>query len=79
MDAADERTLYLSALTLGEIRKGIVTLVEGKRRSQLESWLEIDLRQRFAGRILSVDEAVADRWGVAHRRDKAERQADAYR
>ena len=64
MDAADERNLYLSALTLGEIRKGIVTLAEGKRRAQLEAWLEIDLRNRFAGRILPVDAAVADRWGM---------------
>ena len=64
MDATDERTLHLSALTLGEIRKGIVTLVESKRRAQLEAWLEIDLRNRFAGRILSVDDAVADRWGM---------------
>ena len=64
MDAIDERTLYLSALTLGEIRKGIVTLVESKRRAQLEAWLEIDLRNRFGGRILPVDDAVADRWGM---------------
>jgi predicted nucleic acid-binding protein len=64
MDAVDERTLYLSALTLGEIRRGIVTLAEGRRRVQLEAWLEVDLRNRFAGRILSVDEAVADRWGL---------------
>lgn len=64
LDAADERTLYLSALTLGEIRKGIMTLTVGKRRTQLEAWLEIDLRNRFAGRILPVDDAVADRWGL---------------
>ena len=64
MDEVDERTLYLSSLTLGEIRKGIVTLVESKRRTQLEAWLEIDLRKRFDGRILPVDAAVADRWGI---------------
>jgi predicted nucleic acid-binding protein len=64
LDAADERTLYLSALTPGEIRKGIVTLAEGKRRAQLEAWLEIDLRKRFAGRILPVGDAIADRWGM---------------
>ena len=64
LDAVDERTLYLSALTLGEIRRGIVTLAEGRRRVQLESWLDVDLRNRFAGRILSVDEAVADQWGL---------------
>jgi predicted nucleic acid-binding protein len=64
MNAVDERRLYLSVLTLGEIRKGIVTLAEGKRRTQLEVWLEIDLRNRFAGRILPVDEVVADHWGL---------------
>ncbi len=64
MDVVDERTLHLSVLTLGEIRKGIVTLVEGKRRAQLETWLEIDLRKRFEGRILPVDEATANRWGM---------------
>jgi predicted nucleic acid-binding protein len=29
----------------------------------LESWLEVDLKTRFQGRIFPVDEAVADRWG----------------
>jgi predicted nucleic acid-binding protein len=30
----------------------------------LESWLELELQARFSGRILSIDKAVADRWGV---------------
>lgn len=64
MEAADERMLHLSVLTLGEIRKGIVSMVEGKRRAELEAWLEIDLRRRFAGRILPVAAAIADRWGL---------------
>jgi predicted nucleic acid-binding protein len=29
----------------------------------LEGWLELELPERFYGRILSVDESVADRWG----------------
>jgi toxin FitB len=64
MKEADEQSLYLCVLTLGEIRKGIAPLPAGKRRSQLENWLDVDLRQRFAGRILPIDEAVAERWGV---------------
>jgi predicted nucleic acid-binding protein len=65
MDSADERTLFLSVFTLGEIRKGIEKLVvPSKRRAQLETWLEVDVRRRFAGRILPVDETVADRWGI---------------
>ena len=64
LDGVEERTLYLSVLTLGEIRKGISRLGDGKRRTQLDAWLEIDLRKGFTGRILAIDEAVADRWGM---------------
>jgi predicted nucleic acid-binding protein len=63
MRAADESLLYLSALTLGEIRKGAAILPQSKRRTHLESWLELDLQVRFSGRILAIDNAVADRWG----------------
>jgi predicted nucleic acid-binding protein len=63
MRAADESLLYLSALTLGEIRKGAAILAQSKRRTHLESWLELDLQVRFSGRILAIDNAVADRWG----------------
>jgi len=64
VEAADENLLYLSVLTLGEIRKGIACLPQGTRRTRLETWLEVDLRPRFAGRILTIDEPIADRWGA---------------
>ena len=63
IDAADESLMYLSVLTLGEIRKGLAALSQGKRRTQLETWLDVQLRARFSGKILSVDSHVADRWG----------------
>ncbi len=63
VEAADETMLYLSVLTLGEIRKGLAALPQGTRRTRLEAWLEVDLRARFAGRILPIDSGVADRWG----------------
>jgi predicted nucleic acid-binding protein len=63
MDAVDESLLYLSVLTVGEIRKGLARLPQGKRRSQLETWLDSDLPVRFARRVLAVDAGVADRWG----------------
>jgi len=56
-------TLYLSVLTLGEIRKGIETVSDEVRRQALIDWLETDLPTFFTGRVLPVDEAVADRWG----------------
>jgi predicted nucleic acid-binding protein len=64
MEAAEETLLHLSVLTLGEIRKGLAALPQGRRRTRLEAWLEVDLRGRFSGRILPVDAAVADRWGL---------------
>jgi predicted nucleic acid-binding protein len=51
-------------MTLGEIRKGLANLEQGKRRTQLETWLEIDLRDRFHKRIVGIDRAIADRWGA---------------
>ena len=58
-----ESLLYLSALTLGEIRKGVTSLPQSARRIALEAWLDYDLLRRFAERILPVDRMVADRWG----------------
>ena len=37
IEAADEGLLYLSVLTLGEIRKGLALLASGKRRTRLGS------------------------------------------
>jgi predicted nucleic acid-binding protein len=64
VESTDERSLYLSVLTIGEIRKGIALQANASRRSAIETWLEKALRPRFAGRILPVDEAAAERWGV---------------
>jgi len=73
MEAADESLLHLSVLTLGEIRKGIAAVTKPARRVELESWLESDLRLRFSGRILPVDEEVAVRWGTVAGRAAARR------
>ena len=53
-------TLYLSVLTLGELRKGIDTVADRNRRGLLQDWLEVELPAFFTGRILPVDAAVAD-------------------
>jgi predicted nucleic acid-binding protein len=63
IDGTDEELLFLSALTLGEIRKGVVLLPRSARRTALEAWLTKELPLRFSDRILSIDQEVADRWG----------------
>lgn len=55
--------LFLSALTLGEIRKGVEKMADIKRREKLRLWLEHDLRDWFGARILPVGPEVADHWG----------------
>ena len=64
VDATDESLLYLSVLTLGEIRRGIASLMQSRPRATLQAWLDKDLRARFQQRILDIDEDVADRWGL---------------
>jgi len=56
-------TLYLSVLTLGELRIGIEGVSDAKRRMALTDWLETDLPSFFSGRILPIDVPVSDRWG----------------
>jgi predicted nucleic acid-binding protein len=63
LDNADDSKLYLSVISLGEIVKGLKTLPAGKRRSGLEQWLDETLRPWFEGRILPVNESIAERWG----------------
>jgi predicted nucleic acid-binding protein len=63
MNAGDEELFFLSVLTLGEIRKGIMTVSDPARKGRLETWLTRELVARFEGRILGIDQIVADRWG----------------
>ncbi|MGO9107713.1 MAG: type II toxin-antitoxin system VapC family toxin [Thermoguttaceae bacterium] len=64
VEQTDESILFLSVLTLGEIRNGVERLRCGRHRGGLELWLQVDLRSRFQGRILPIDAAIADRWGT---------------
>ncbi|MFY9675759.1 MAG: type II toxin-antitoxin system VapC family toxin [Terriglobales bacterium] len=63
LDSADEEQLFLSVLTLGEIRKGIAMVADSSRKVSLEIWLNRGLIARFEGRILGIDPSIADRWG----------------
>lgn len=65
MEAADETLLYLSVLTVGEIRKGVAGLLQAKRRTRLETWLDVDLIhvQRLISEVPPVA-ALVEEWVV---------------
>lgn len=62
--AQDSVSLYLSVVSVGEFRKGFCLLPQGRRRMQLEQWLEQFLLPLFSSRILPVTQSIANRWGV---------------
>ena len=58
-----DEDLYLSVVTIGELRKGIDRLSEDDPlRQRLESWFS-SVRSVFSGRILEFDETMAIAWG----------------
>jgi predicted nucleic acid-binding protein len=63
MESADEDRVFLSVISLAELRYGVERMVAGARRNRLEQWLNDELPVRFEGRILSVDDKVAEVWG----------------
>ena len=64
IDNVDAERLYLSVITLGEIRKGIEKLPNSQRRKDLHHWLSEDLLIRFGGRIIPLDADILIEWGV---------------
>jgi predicted nucleic acid-binding protein len=59
--ARGEETLFLSIITLGELRKGALTANPAKRRALL-NWIEKVVKQDFEGRILPIDVSVIEIW-----------------
>ncbi len=63
LEGIQEGNLFLSVLTLGELHKGVARLQAGARRQKLEQWLAVDIRERFAGRLVPLDEETLVTWG----------------
>jgi len=82
MDAQSIGTLYLSAVTVAELRYGIAVLPEGRKRQVLHSGLEQSVLPLFEGRILPFDgtaaESYAELMAAARRRGRGVSAADGY-
>ncbi|MDX8391465.1 MAG: type II toxin-antitoxin system VapC family toxin [Mariprofundaceae bacterium] len=62
-EKAPDESLYISVLTIGEIRKGVELVAPSVRREKLRVWLEHTLPDWFQDRVLTIDGPVAERWG----------------
>ncbi len=63
LERLDEDRAFISVVSLAEIRRGVALMDAGRRHDALAEWLARDLPERFAGRILAVDEHTAFAWG----------------
>lgn len=68
--ALDENDLYLSVITIGEIKAGIEKLDKGSKKEKLLHWLENDLLDRFQNKIIDIDTKVMLQWGTINHRLK---------
>lgn len=82
IDAQTVETLYLSAITVAELRFGLATMPEGKRRTIYQERLEKEVLPTFAGRVLPFDldasQAYADLMARVKAGGKAIGKADGY-
>jgi toxin FitB len=62
IEAQPLELLYVSAVTLAEIRFGIELLPDAGRRSELNAWLTHKVRPMFDQRVLAVTEDIMFKW-----------------
>jgi toxin FitB len=63
LNTQPNQDLYLSAIMIGELVKGICKLPDSQRKSNLQNWFDDDLLIRFAARILPLDLDAMVLWG----------------
>jgi toxin FitB len=77
IDAQSIETLYLSTISLAELRFGIAALPPGKRKDTLHASFEQRILPLFVGRILAFDAAASEAYAVLRARARAQGQAIA--
>ena len=64
LDEQDEAELFLSAVTVGELEKGLAKLRDPVRRRRLRAFIETEIFERFRERTVGMDDRVWRRWGA---------------
>jgi toxin FitB len=70
-------SLYLSDVTIAEIRYGIERTADPLKRASIETWLDRTLRPMFQGRILPLSEEVVLRWRMTEEAGRQQRRTYA--
>ena len=78
ISAQDSRDLYISAITVLELERGILSIQrrDVAQGSRLRAWMDDRVRPEFAERIISIDDAIATRCAHLHIPDRRN-EADA--
>jgi toxin FitB len=78
LSAQDSRDLYISAITILELERGILSIQRRdiEQGSRLRAWMDSRVRPEFAERIISIDDAIATRCAHLHIPDRRN-EADA--
>lgn len=63
-NSIQDQNLFLSVLTIGELRKGISRINDVERNKKIRAWLDEELTIWFTDRILPIDLQVANKWGL---------------
>jgi predicted nucleic acid-binding protein len=66
----DEDRVFISVVTLAELRYGVERMPAGARRNRLDTWVKEQLPARFEERVLPIDSETADAWGRVMARGK---------
>jgi toxin FitB len=62
LNSVEPDRAFLSAVTIGEIQFGISSRPASNRRTELEVWLNVDLAEQFAARVLALDSDTFVTW-----------------
>lgn len=77
-ESVDEDRVFLSVISLAELRHGIERMESGRRQRALEDWLSNNVVDRFEGRIISIDAAIANACGrIVSRSERLGRPIEA--
>lgn len=63
LDSIEEDKLFISAITIGEIQRGIERMPDSHRKIELLVWMNNGLLQRFNGRMIAIDAPTMLLWG----------------